>query len=102
MVIIMKGLESISPIGLTLLSIVIALIIIVNFDSDELNVIGNTLIGIGGIMIITATQSDFLSGLSDDRLEEEFLKAKLANLQRRKNSRGISFPFGRMQDITKK
>jgi hypothetical protein len=102
MVIIMKGLESISPIGLTLLSIVIALIIIANFDSDELNVIGNTLIGIGGIMIITATQSDFINGISDKCFEEELLKAKLANLQKRKNNRGIPFPFGNKQGIAKK
>lgn len=61
---IMKGLESISPIGLTLLSIAIAMIFVLSFDSDELDVLGNAFIGIGGIMIITATQGDFLNGLN--------------------------------------
>lgn len=83
----MKGLKSISPIGLTLVSIVIALIFVLSFDSDELNVLGNVFIGIGGIMIITATQGDFLNGLSDDNFEKGLLEAQLLNLQNRKKQR---------------
>lgn len=84
----MKGLESISPIGLTLLSIFIALIFVLSFDNDELNVLGNVFIGIGGIMIIAATQGSFLDGLSDNKFEKCLLEAQLANLQNKKNCGG--------------
>lgn len=83
----MKCLESISPIELTLLSIVVALIFVLSFDSDELDVLGNAFIGIGGIMIIAATQGDFLNGLSDDNFEQELLEAQLQNLRNRKKQR---------------
>lgn len=78
---IVKCLESISPIGLTLLSIVVALIFVLSFDSDELDVLGNVFIGIGGIIIITATQGDFLDGLSGNNFEKTMLEAQLLNLQ---------------------
>jgi len=65
--IIMKVLESISPTGLTLLSIVIALILTASFDNDELDVIGNALIGIGGILIISSSQNNYLEGLVSQR-----------------------------------
>ncbi len=71
----MKCLESISPIGLTLLSIIVALIFVFSFDSDELDVLGNAFIGIGGIMIITASQGGFLNGLSGNDFEEAMLEA---------------------------
>lgn len=64
---IIRGLASISPIRLTLLSILIALILALSFDSDELDVIGNALIGIGGILIITSSQDDYLQGLLGER-----------------------------------
>lgn len=63
----MKGLATISPIGLTLISIVIALVLTVSFDNDELDVIGNALIGIGGILIISSSQNNYLEGLLSDR-----------------------------------
>lgn len=63
----MKGLATISPIGLTLISIVIALVLAVSFDNDELDVIGNALIGIGGILIISSSQNNYLEGLLSDR-----------------------------------
>lgn len=83
----MKCLESISPIGLTLLSIVVALVFVLSFDSDELDVLGNAFIGIGGIMIITASQGDFLNGPSGNNFEKTMLEAQLLNLQSRKKQR---------------
>jgi len=49
-----------SPLSLTLISVVISLIFIICLDADELNVLGNVLIGIGGIMVIAAVQGDYL------------------------------------------
>jgi hypothetical protein len=63
----MDGLASISPIGVTLISIIIALILAVSFDSDELDVIGNAFIGIGGILIISSSQNNYLEGLLGNR-----------------------------------
>lgn len=59
----MNWLETLSPLELTVLSIVISLIFILTLDNGELNVIGNTLIGIGGLMIIASSQGEFLTGL---------------------------------------
>lgn len=79
MVAAMRGFESVSPIGLTVASIIIALIFIISFDSDELNVIGNALIGIGGIMIIAATQGAYLESLTENKYKKDLLEMQLEN-----------------------
>lgn len=79
MVVAMKGFESVSPIGLTIASIIIALIFVISFDSDYLNIIGNTLIGIGGIMIIAATQGAYLESLTENEYQKDLLEMQLEN-----------------------
>lgn len=80
----MKGLCPISPIGLVLLSVAISLVFIEVFNKDELNVLGNLFIGIGGILIIDASYEDFLAGLNDDQIQREILQKQLDALNRRK------------------
>jgi hypothetical protein len=79
MVAAMKGLESVSPIGLTLVSVIIAFVFIISFDSDELDVIGNALIGIGGILIIAATQEAYLESIKENEFQKGLLEMQLRN-----------------------
>lgn len=79
MVITMKVLESVSPIGLTVVSVIIALIFVISFDGDELDVIGNVLIGIGGIMIIAATQGAYLKSVANNKFQKDLLEMQLKN-----------------------
>ena len=73
----MNGLGSISPTGLTLLAVVISFIAIASLDSDELNVIGNLLIGIGGLLVISSSQSEFILGLEKERSREDMLNKQI-------------------------
>lgn len=57
----MDCLKSVSPVELTVLAIAIGLLSIAVLDKGELNVIGNWLIGLGGIMIIAASQGEYLN-----------------------------------------
>ncbi len=73
----MNILSCISPTGLTLLAVAVSFIAIAALDSDELNVIGNLLIGIGGLMIIAASQEAYIAGLEQAESREEILKLKV-------------------------
>ncbi len=79
-----NGLCSISPIVLVILSVVISLIIIEFLNKDQLNVVGNLLIGIGGILIIDASYADYLTGLAADQAQREMLQKQLDLLNRQK------------------
>ncbi len=79
-----NGLCSISPIGLVILSVVISLIIIEFLNKDQLNVVGNLFIGIGGILIIDASFADYLAGLATDQAQREMLQKQLDLLNRQK------------------
>lgn len=82
----MNGLSSISPIGLTLLAVLIGFIAIASLDNNELNVIGNLLIGIGGLMIIAASQGEYLSSLEKGKSRKDMLEKKIDLLQNEINS----------------
>ncbi len=73
----MNILSCISPTGLTLLAVAVSFIAIAALDSDELNVIGNLLIGIGGLMIIAASQEAYIADLEQAESREEILKLKV-------------------------
>ena len=64
----MNVLRTITPAGLTLLAVLIGFISIASMDNDELNVLGNWLIGIGGLMIIAASQGSFISILEERKI----------------------------------
>ncbi len=73
----MNCLSSISPLELTLLGILVGLIAIAELNTDELNVVGNWLIGVGGIMIIAASQGGYLSSLQQGRFKEDMLRKQM-------------------------
>ena len=73
----MNGLSSISPTELTLLAVLIGFVAIASLDNDELNVIGNLLIGIGGLMVIAATQGAFISSLEEKKDHKDILQRQL-------------------------
>lgn len=56
----MNILKSITPTGLTLFAVFISFVAIASLDSDELDVIGNLLIGIGGLLIVASSQGEYL------------------------------------------
>ena len=79
----MNSLSLISPIELTLLAVLIGFIAIASLDSHELNVIGNWLIGVGGLMIIASSQQDYLESLKENKLREELLAQQVKLLKDR-------------------
>jgi len=89
----MKGLSSISPICLVLITVVIGIIFIDLFDTDEQNVVGNVLIGIGGIIIVSASQGAFLAGKQADEAQRELLERQLEILNNRQASKKRKFIF---------
>lgn len=78
----MKFLKSVSPLGLTFLSVLIGLIFVISLDNDELNVIGNVLIGIGGIMIIASAQGDYLESAAKIKQQKAELEKQLDSLNK--------------------
>lgn len=80
----MNMLYPVSPIGLAVISSVIGLLFSASLDSEELDVLGNVLIGIGGIMVIAAVQGEYLKGLKEKEEQKDFME-KLALVLREKN-----------------
>lgn len=74
----------VSPIGLTIISIAISLILIATLESEELNLLGSILSGIGGIIVIAATQEEYLNGLKEKERQKDFME-KLALVLRERN-----------------
>ncbi|MEN6313014.1 MAG: hypothetical protein ABFD25_02070 [Clostridiaceae bacterium] len=77
----MKCLQCISPVGLTLLAVAAGFSAIAALDYDELNVLGNWLIGVGGLMIIAASQGDYLEGLEAAKSREDILRKQIELLR---------------------
>lgn len=77
----MKCLQSISPAGLTLLAVAVGFSAIAVLDYDELNVLGNWLIGIGSLMVIAASQGDYLKGLQASKSREDILRKQIELLR---------------------
>lgn len=77
----MKYLQCISPAGLTLLAVAAGFSAIAALDYDELNVLGNWLIGVGGLMIIAASQGDYLESLLAAKSREDMLKKQIELLR---------------------
>ncbi len=57
----MKILSSFTPKGLTLFAVLVSFFAIASLNSDELDVIGNLLIGIGGLLIVASSQGEYLN-----------------------------------------
>lgn len=77
----MNFLKCISPAELLALSIIIGLILIGVMDYDQMNVVGNFLIGVGGLLIIVASQGSYLAGLQDNQDQASALERQLSLLQ---------------------
>jgi Na+/phosphate symporter len=83
----MKFLECVSPLDLTVISILIGLLFVVSLDNDELDVLGNVLIGIGGIMVIASTQGDYLESIAEMEKQKTELEKQLKSL----NKKGVKY-----------
>jgi hypothetical protein len=89
----MKGLSSISPIGLVLITVVLGIIFIDLFDIDEQNVVGNVLIAVGSIVIVSASQGAYLASKQADEAQREFLERQLEILNNRQASKKRKLAF---------
>jgi len=63
----MSHLKNLSPEELTALANLAALAFAEEFDTDELNVLGNWIIVVGDIMLVIAAQQQFLSSQSQEQ-----------------------------------
>ena len=89
----MKGLSCISPIGLVIITVVIGIIFIDLFSTDEQTVVGNVFIAIGSIIIVSASQGAFLAGQKADNAQRELLERQLEILNNKRASTKRRFPF---------
>lgn len=78
----MNILENISPLDMTLFAVAVSLIAIGTLDNAQVNVIGNLLIGIGGLMVIAATQQDYLLDLDKAAGRDEMLRKQIDLLEK--------------------
>jgi hypothetical protein len=77
----MDLLKSISPGQLLLISIVITLLLIAELDTAELGVLSNVLAGIGGLIAIFVSQSDFIKGKNDELVRTDLYNRQIALLE---------------------
>ncbi|MGI6647611.1 MAG: hypothetical protein ACOX5W_00705 [Bacillota bacterium] len=69
----MLSLTCLSPEKLAILSLIIALLISKGEDADDLNVIGNFIVAIGGIMLTIAAQEQNLQAKKEKRKADDDL-----------------------------
>lgn len=79
----MKGLSSVSPMCLVLITVVISIVFIDLLNTDEQNVVGNVFIAIGSIIIVAASQGTFLADMKNDQAQKELLERQLELLNNR-------------------
>jgi hypothetical protein len=79
----MNFFQSISPVGLFFIAVIVGLLLVAELDYDELNVLGNLFIGLGGLLVLVATQGSYLQDLEDASSREDLLKKELELLHRK-------------------
>ena len=77
----MSCLNSISPTQLVVLSTFIALVISKDKSADEINVLGNLIVSIGGTMLTIAVQKQTLQSIQDKKDQIHDLKKQLNDLK---------------------
>ena len=89
----MKGLSSVSPMCLVLITVVASIIFIDLLDPEEQNVVGNVLIAIGSIIIVSASQYAYLASAKDTQTQRELLERQLEILNDKQSSKKRRFAF---------
>jgi len=77
----MSCLNSISPMQLAVLSTFIAIVISKDKSADEINVLGNLIVSIGGTMLTIAAQKQTLQSIQDKKDQIHDLKKQLNDLE---------------------
>lgn len=67
----MSKLQNVSPDNLVALALLLALSLAEEFDADELNVLGNWLVDIGGIMMTIAAQRQLLEAKNQPDVQQQ-------------------------------
>ena len=74
----MSALSSISPTDLSILVNVVAIALAEGRTPDDLNVIGNSIVGIGSLLLTIAAQQQFLISEKDKIKQIKDLKSQIA------------------------
>ena len=78
----MSYLNSLSPYELALLGNLIAISLSENLNADDLNVLGNLIVDIGGVMLTIAAQQQNLQNIKDKKDQILELKKQIEQLEK--------------------
>jgi hypothetical protein len=78
----MSYLNSLSPYELALLGNLIAISLSENLNADDLNVLGNLIVDIGGVMLTIAAQQQNLQNIKDRKDQILELKKQIEQLEK--------------------
>jgi hypothetical protein len=78
----MPELNSINPNDLSILANIIAIIIAKDRTSDEINVLGNLTVAVGGILLLIAAQQQSIQSSQDKLKQIKDLKNQIKELEK--------------------
>lgn len=78
----MNVLDSIDPTELSVLSNVFAISIAKDRSSDEINVLGNFIVAVGGILLTIAAQQQSLESMQNKKTQIKDLKKQIKQLEK--------------------
>ncbi|MBP2033446.1 hypothetical protein J2Z42_002149 [Clostridium algifaecis] len=77
----MSYLNSADPDELAVISTFVAIVLSKNKTSDQINVLGNLIVSIGGIMLTIAAQKQHLESIQDKETQIHDLKKQIKDLK---------------------
>jgi hypothetical protein len=78
----MDFINSISPTELSILANVVALALAEDKTTDEINVLGNFIVGVGGLLLTIAAQQQSLQAIQDKQQQLQDLKKQIKQLEK--------------------
>ncbi|MFL0197514.1 hypothetical protein ACJDU8_18380 [Clostridium sp. WILCCON 0269] len=78
----MLSLNSLDPNQLAVISTFIAIVLSKDKDTDEINVLGNFIVAIGGTMLTIAAQQERLKSLQDKKDQIHDLKKQIKDIEK--------------------
>ena len=75
------NLTMISPFQLVIIGTILTFIISDDRDSGELNVLGNFIVAVGGLILTVAAQEEFLKTKAEEKVTKEEIKKQIDELQ---------------------
>lgn len=78
----MNCFDSISPDALAVLASLVAIAISNGLNSSEINVLGNFVTAVGGVLLTIAAQQDYLSTQKDTEQDEKYIVEQIELLKK--------------------